>query len=379
MPDENPLAPDLAHILEHTVGLWESLRGENIFVTGGTGFFGRWLLESFAHANKSLDLKAHLVVLSRDAEAFRARAPHLFVDGAIEFVAGDVRAFTVDDFRAQLPERQPRFGFVIHAATEASAALNAEDPLRMFDTIVQGTRAVLEFSVATGVRRFLLTSSGAIYGKQPAELTHIPEEFAGAPDCTDISSAYAEGKRAAEFLCVGYGKQHNIEALIARCFAFVGPFLPLDAHFAVGNFIRDARAGGPIRIAGDGTPFRSYLYAADMVIWLWTILLKGAPARAYNVGSSRDLPIIDIAEAVRSAVDEGVKITIAKQAHPDAAASRYVPATTRAERELALAERIPLQEAIRRTAAYIRNSGAFRLVPQERACKEEPILPAGHA
>ncbi len=185
---------------------------------------------------------------------------------------------------------QGQFSHVIHAATEASAKLNGDAPLVMFDTIVDGTRRVLQFSLSHSVGRFLFVSSGAVYGNQPSHLTHISESFAGGPDPLDRASAYAEGKRAAELLCAVTASP-SLETTVARCFAFVGPYMQLDAHFAIGNFIADALGGGPVHVKGDGSPFRSYLYASDLAVWLWTMLFKGRSGRAYNVGSEDALSI----------------------------------------------------------------------------------------
>lgn len=344
------LNDDLEHIAQHGRDLWEDLRGKRIFVTGGTGFFGRWLLESFAHVNRARRLEARMVVLSRNPQEFQTRVPHLGEEAGIRFLAGDVRALTATALGEE------RFDFLIHAATEASARLNTDEPLRMFETVVQGTRAALDFAIATRARRFLLTSSGAVYGPQPSEMTHLSEDFRGGPDPTSPGSAYAEGKRAAELLCACYAKAHGLEPLIARGFAFVGPFLPLDAHFAIGNFIGDALTGGPIRVQGDGTPYRSYLYAADLAIWLWTILLRGEALRPYNVGSSRDLTIAQLAETVRLTLDEKLEIAIAQKPAASGAVLRYVPGNARAEKELGLREWIDLEEAIRRTATHARQA-----------------------
>lgn len=336
---------DLVHIHEQTQDLWAEIRGSRLFITGGTGFFGCWLLESFAWVNRQLGLDAAATVLTRDPATFARKAPHLAEDPAIRLLAGDVRNF-------QFPDGD--YAYVIHAATEASLHQAQNAPLEMLSTIVDGTRRVLEFAKARGTRKFLLTSSGAVYGKQPADMTHIPESYLGGPDPLDPASVYGEGKRLAEQMCALYAANSELECKIARCFAFVGPHLPLGTHFAIGNFIRDAMNAHPILIQGDGTPMRSYLYAADLAVWLWTILLKAPALTAFNVGSGNAVTIRELAGHVADAIHPGLEIKIARSAVPGAAPQRYVPSVQLAEERLGLRENIPLQDAIRRTAQWYR-------------------------
>jgi dTDP-glucose 4,6-dehydratase len=251
---------------------------------------------------------------------------------AVQILKGDVRSFAYPD---------GEFAHVIHAATEQGHAPSN------FELDIQGTKHVLEFARTHGTRRFLFTSSGAVYGRQPPDLTHIPEGYPGAPSTVDLNLAYGQAKRVSEFLCSIYAQQFGLSAILARLFAFAGPYLPLDLNFAIGNFIRDVLAGGPIRIAGDGTPYRSYLYAADLAIWLWTLLIRGESARPYNVGSNQDLTIADLARAVAENTVPETRIEIVRQP-TGAPPSRYVPCIDRARTELGLAPLISLDEAIRR-------------------------------
>ena len=338
----NPLSDDLNHILKHTRDVWKEIRGSHIFITGGTGFFGKWLLESLLWANDKLDLDCKTTILTRNPTAFISSVPHLAGHQAVSILKGDVRTF---DFPPGT------FTHIIHAATDASAKLNTEAPLLMLDTIIEGTRHTLEFAKSCGTRKFLLTSSGAVYGKQPPEMTHISEEYSGAPDPLDPKSAYGEGKRVAEHLCTLYSGS-ELEIKIARCFAFVGPYLPLDTHFAIGNFIRDALNGGPIVIKGDGTPRRSYLYAADLAIWLWTILIQGQSLRPYNVGSEESLSIAETTQRVAGCALESVKIKMLGESNSRQHIEQYVPSTTRAENELGLKTWVAISDGIARTLRY---------------------------
>ncbi len=342
--ERSPLAADLDEMLARTPRLWDGLRGARIFLTGGTGFFGTWLLESLFHADRKLGLGAKVVVLTRDEAAFRAKSPRLAADRRLDFHPGDVRTFEF-----------PSGGFthVVHAATQASVRLAREQPELMRDVIVAGTRRTLEFAEQCGAKKFLLASSGAVYGRQRPGVERVAEDDPGFDAPLDPPSAYAEGKRAAERLCAEAAGR-GLDATGARGFAFVGPHLPLDAHFAVGNFLRDALRGGPIEVRGDGTPVRSYLYASDLAVWLWTILLKGRPGRAYNVGSERGVTVAELAETVRRVVAPGAEVRIARAPSPGRPAERYVPETARARAELGLGESVGLEDALRRTAAWER-------------------------
>jgi nucleoside-diphosphate-sugar epimerase len=349
-------AQDLDYILEKTERLWPEMRDQRVFITGGTGFFGRWLLESFLAANHRFALHARAAVLTRSPDLFRARCPRLAGSSSVELIAGDVREFS---FPAG------PFPFVIHAATD-SILQQRNGPADLLSTIVDGTRRCLEFAESHGTRKFLLTSSGAVYGPQPPEITHISEDYRDMPNPGDANSVYGEGKRMAELLCALTAARSGLECKIARCFAFVGPHLPLDAHFAIGNFIRDVLHGGPIQIQGDGTPHRSYLYAADLAVWLWTMLFEAPSMRPFNVGSDRDMSIHEIAEAVANAIHPDVEVRISKSPQPDVPVHRYVPNVDRARDEMKLTQGIFLADAIQRTAAWHRAELGAQIADLER-------------
>ena len=343
----NPLSQDLDNILLRTEELWQLLRGQRLFITGGTGFVGCWLLESFLWANQVLDLNAQATVLTRDPVAFRRRAPHLANAPAIVLHPGDVQSFEFPSTPA---------AYVIHAAASSSDAQISTHSQPAPNMFVEGTQRVLEFSHNTGANSLLMISSGAVYGPRPPEVTHIPEDFNTLPDPTINPPDYAVGKRLMELMGLQCSGSDVLAVKFARGFAFIGPYLPLDGQFAIGNFILDGLNRRPIQIRGDGTSSRSYLYAADLTIWLWTILLRGQSGRAYNVGSEERLTIADVARAVSSAFDPRPTVSVSETASHGQQPESYVPSTERARRELGLKQTVTLEAALARTIAWHRAS-----------------------
>lgn len=337
---------DLKHVLDHTQALWEKVRGSRIFISGATGFFGAWLLETFDYCNRQLQLGLSATVLTRSPEAFLERMPHLAATSSIHFWKGDIRAF---------PFPEGDFDSVIHGA--ASTSLDSESrPAERMSSLIHGTERMIQLARERHAKRFLYISSGAVYGRQPDSLSHIPEDYLGGPDWLDPNSVYGEGKRVSEQMCSIFARESAVRVALARCFTFVGPHLPLDQHFAIGNFIRDALAGRNISVKGDGSPIRTYLYTADLAIWLWTLLLSadGLPTNpfAVNVGSGDEIRIADLATAVTRAIDPALKVEIASKTKFHERQPSYVPDVRKAREVLGLSPWIGLEDAIRRTAEW---------------------------
>ena len=302
------------------------------FITGGTGFFGKSMLDYRLRYPKWEWANAEWVILSRSPEKFKSCFPKLANQNGVSFISGDVRDFA-------FPEG--KFDAIIHAATSAVTTLSDEE---MTSVIVDGTRHVMDFAKAANCKTILFTSSGAVYGPRTSP--------AQEDDACNPSTAYGKGKLWAERMLIEAG----LNVKIARCFAFVGEYLDRNIHYAIGNFIRDCVGKQPVVINGDGTPLRSYLYADDLVEWLFKILACGKSGRPYNVGSDTAVSIRELAEMVCLIIGHHNEI-IVKGQPTNQPPSVYVPNIMRARRELSLGVHTGLKEAIAKMAGIARDGG----------------------
>lgn len=323
----------------------------SLFLTGGTGFFGRSILRRIATATQNAAYAPPKVtILTRSPASFLARYPEFASLSWLTFHAGDIMSSL-----SAFPQNG-KFTHVLHAAADSTLGPQMA-PMDRFDQIVTGTRNVLDFAVRAGASRFLLTSSGGVYGVQPVTLARMSESYMGMPDPLSTDNTYSISKRLAEHLCALYGEKYGLTTMVARCFTFVGPDLPLNAHFAIGNFIRDALDQPEITVNGNGMPLRSYLYQDDLADWLLTLLEKGRSAQAYNIGSDEAISIAELAHLVRDLIAPGKAVCLKGIAAADTAArNRYVPDIDKTRNELGLRVTTPLVDAIRMTAQGIRNS-----------------------
>lgn len=309
------LCSEVTELVLASAELWSRLAGRRIFLTGASGFFGCWLLETVLFANHHYSLGLEVVALTRDPARFLEKWPHLAQQ--ITLWQGDMGDF---------PFPEGSFSHVIHGAAEVGSGAG----------LLEGGLRVLEFTRQCEAERCLLVSSGAVYGSAPGFVT---EQHPLAPN-TDYGRAKLQLEQA-----------WGLRATIARCFTFIGPYLSLHAGFAASDLLRDALAGRPLQIHGNGLTRRSYLYAGELSVWLWTLLLNGTVGRSYNVGSQQANSVAELADQIAEAAG-GLPI----QVLGESAGNDYLPDTTRIRTELGLQQRISLPEAVARTWRWLRST-----------------------
>jgi nucleoside-diphosphate-sugar epimerase len=322
------------------------LQGKRLFITGGTGFIGTWLLETISWLNEGWEHPCIVYVLTRNPQAFANKMPNLAARADFFFLKGDISSFEYPDHACDL---------IIHAAAPVEPKIINNNPLDAAETIVNGTRRVLELASIKKVESFLFVSSGAVYGSQPSELGRIPENYPGAPDITSPRSAYGEAKRYGEVLCALYFQGRAVPVRIARPFTFVGCYQNLDSGFAVTDFIKNSLCGLSLEIQGDGTTVRSYCYGADLTISLLKILLGGRAGRAYNVGSEDAISISELAQRIIAIAGATVEIKVMHPTQAGRGPTRYVPDISRLRAELDYKPQYGLDESLKRTISWAKN------------------------
>ena len=313
----------------------------NYFLTDGTGLFGTWLVLFFDWCHeKSLSEPRVTVLTRRDALPIRKFLNSFY---------GTTESFDYPD---------GVFDRLIHlAAPSARDTFNGMSDQAKLQQMYIGTKNILEFASSKVIGRSLFTSSGAIYGGFPkAENGLINELNRSAPLSKTPNIGLALGKRVAEFLIADYARDGQVNAGVARCFSFIGPGLPTDLHYAVGDFVGKAIAGRDIIINGDGSPVRSFMDLGDVVYWLMTILERGDVGDDFNVGSSQAITIFKLAEMVRDHVNPNIKIVIKKGSNASSgnpANHFYVPDTSKIRDKLDVRQLVTLTESIKNYAKFL--------------------------
>jgi dTDP-glucose 4,6-dehydratase len=330
--------------LDRLVEAINQLDGSRVLLTGGTGFVGKWLIESAHIACNSGAKKFEIIVPTRDSQGSHVKETKRIGFENLSLVQGDLLNDVLDFGKVDA---------IIHAATPASASLNESNPMEMTKINTRSMQAALKF--AENKTPFLFTSSGAVYGNQPQTVAHISERQESP--FNELTSAYAKGKQLAETMCLQAGEAGSCTPIIARLFAFSGRYLPRDTHFAIGNFVQNVLDRKPILINSDGQSRRSYLYGADMAIWLWSALAKKMPPHPLHIGSENSMSILELAQVVATVSAAELNFTpeirVAETSANPERFHQYVPSNSETRSYLNVQEWTSLDAGI---AQMIRNS-----------------------
>ena len=339
------LREDFSLIVDSASSDLDQIVNSEVMITGASGFVGSWLVGSWLWARESLKGTGRLLLVCRNTEGLNQKYASSISAGHLILQAADVRSLQLPaSFRPQL---------VVNAATPARESLNVKQPLEMLNIIIEGQKKLLEISQEAGVERFLFLSSGAVYGSIPLSLKQVPEDYLGAPHIGDPAMAYHEGKRVAELMGNICSQNGSMGFVSARLFAFLAPFLPIDEHFAAGNFIGNAIRNEDIIIKSGGGSIRSYQYGTDLVTWLWALLVRGKSGDAYNVGSDESLSIKELAKKVAEISASGITVKIMGKDEVTNI-SQYVPSVKKMSQEFRLGNQIRLQQSIIRSISRLK-------------------------
>mgnify|MGYP006103654993 FL=1 len=337
------IVDDLNFISDSCLPELKIIANKSILITGGTGFFGKWFIESIALANINFSLNISLTIITRNKSSFLLTNPNLIKFTFLTIIEGNI---------LEKQKIEGDFDYLLHmATTSAYETFNGELDENKINTLQVGTNNIVEFAIRNKIKKFLFTSSGVIYGQSDKE--YLSEKDFDKSHIFEGSSGLARGKVLAEKIITQQCQEHDINYKIARCFSFVGPHLPLDIHYAIGNFINDAVQNKPIILKSDGKSIRSYLYIADTIIWLLKLLLSDEEG-VFNVGSERKITIYDLAQKVRDLVspDNDLVMINKKLIEGNFTRDTYVPDTSKIRSSLRVDEWTTLEDSILRTAKF---------------------------
>jgi nucleoside-diphosphate-sugar epimerase len=328
---------DLAEITHSSKEVLSVLEGAKIVILGGTGFVGKWLVSALNFAKESLNLEYDLYVVTRS----RTRAQRELGISNIKFIEHDLASSILT---------LPNADFYIHGATPSVPSTGSKDLVGVANSTLNGSLSIFNAALKSkNTKSILYLSSGAVYGKQTSVKTLQPEGPAKLPNPT--LSFYGHTKLIGESICAQINLETGIPISTPRLFAFFGPHISLNDHFAIGNFLRDAREGKSIRILGNPKTIRSYLYPTDLISNLLKLIVH-PQHKPINIGSSIPLTLLEVAKQISKMFGrlpiEILGTTLEK--------SNYVPETVWMQKEQGVRPSVPFEEGMLRWNTWLDQS-----------------------
>jgi nucleoside-diphosphate-sugar epimerase len=327
---------DLEEIISNSFENFRKLDGSSILILGGTGFIGKWLVYSLLRTRSECKLNYEIQVVTRSAQ----KSQQMFGEEEIKFIEHDL---------SKRPLELPPADYFVHGSTPSVPSTGSLNASEVINSTLNGSVSIFDaVEKSPDVRSALFLSSGAVYGPQPLNVMNQPEKAVMIPNST--VSSYGMSKIQNEILFSQMKLNFGIPISTPRLFAFYGPHLALNDHFAVGNFFRDARAGKPIRVMGNPQTTRSYMYPTDLIEILIELLVNPDDS-IINLGNPVGVSMIELAESVSDFFGSGEIELLGRQSQ----ATNYVPETTWIQRKFGTRGLTEFHEGLQRWDSWLTN------------------------
>ena len=317
-----------------------ALARQHIAVTGGTGFLGTWIAEMVAALNDQYQLGITLDLYARNISEWPAQYPHLAKRLDIRLRSQDVRS----PF-----EFAKTTSYVVHAAGIPNNRVHASDPLRVHQTTVAGIGNALDAAAQLdGLLRFVNVSSCMVAGtpQRPGPLGE--NDYYPIPS-GQLHKVYVDAKRSAEMLASIYRSQYRLPVSTVRPFTLTGAYQQLDRPWAINNFLRDVLTGSEIRIHGDGSARRSYLYGSDAAWWTLAALVKGVDGEVYNLGSAEAVTHLELVRMIGERVTPAPRVALNTAPGKQPAQDDLYPDVSATQKRLGVRQTCGLEQTVTKT------------------------------
>lgn len=292
------LKEDIEYI--HSKTDFTRLEGKHILVTGATGLIGSAVITSMLEWNRKNSGKINITAVVRNAE----KAEKIFSeynDPCLKYLVSDVC-----DIRAE----NMNIDYIIHGASSTSSKAFINTPVEIIKTAVGGTFSMLELAKTNNVKGFVYLSSMEIYGTPDTD-EKIYEERYSTQNILDVRTCYPESKCMCENMCVSYASEYNVPAKIIRLTQTFGTGVNYDDGRVFAEFARCVIENRNIVLKTKGETKRNYLYTADAVTAILTVLLDGKTGNAYNAANEDTYcSIYEMAQLVAQLSDNGTEVII---------------------------------------------------------------------
>jgi dTDP-glucose 4,6-dehydratase len=314
-----------------------------ITILGGTGFVGQWLVQALNQFSLNFGFSPQITVITRNAR----NAHELFIEKL-----GIKIKISEFDFAIGTTELE-KSDFFINGATPSVAKTGIHNSEAVFASSVNASHSIIRSAKKhQNTPRVVNLSSGIVYGSQPLSETNQPERPISIESTSQ--SGYLNAKIASELVFSEASDIGLVDSISPRLFAFAGPGIALDEHFAVGNFLRDGLQGKEIIIKGSPATVRSYMYPTDLATWVLNALMN-PKNHDFNIGSEFPIRIYDLAHQISELTSrKGVRVL-----GEDDIASNYVPSTSGFRKQFGVAEQVTLSDGLERWIQWNLQEGLF--------------------